>query len=189
MCRNSRYDLLLKLDGGPVETAVREALRGPLGELMAAAVGSEAPLYELSALISDEGAPRQPVHPDTPYQAEAPLYSIFMALQDVSVDMGPTLFLPGTNTEGAHSEYNAGEIRKAALLSKAPFVGSTLRKGDCSVFDSRTLHAGAQNAAGRRVLLYFTFANPAADLAKVSPGSIAPESRGRYRLADLRTAK
>eukprot|EP00747_Dinoflagellata_sp_TGD_P180426 gnl/TRDRNA2_/TRDRNA2_32871_c0_seq1.p1 gnl/TRDRNA2_/TRDRNA2_32871_c0~~gnl/TRDRNA2_/TRDRNA2_32871_c0_seq1.p1 ORF type:complete len:236 (-),score=22.90 gnl/TRDRNA2_/TRDRNA2_32871_c0_seq1:493-1200(-) len=49
LCRTSRYDLLLHLDSGPVEAALREALSGRLGDLMEALVGLEAPLYELAA--------------------------------------------------------------------------------------------------------------------------------------------
>jgi hypothetical protein len=53
-------------------------------------LGKDAPLYELSALISKPGSHRQPLHPDTPFggqtgaAGEAPLlFSAFVALQDV----------------------------------------------------------------------------------------------------------
>ena len=64
-------------------------------------------LYELSALVSEPGAPRQPIHPDNPHQERAPLLTCFVALQDISAPMGPTIFLPGTNTAEAHAAYEA----------------------------------------------------------------------------------
>jgi hypothetical protein len=70
-------------------------------------------LYELSTLISDPGSQRQVVHPDNPLLAGSPasaaasasngddsnnvpvLLTCFVALQDVTEDMGPTVYLPG----------------------------------------------------------------------------------------------
>merc|ERR1712032_174744 len=135
-------------------------------------VSSEAPMYELAASISDEGAGRQPLQLDTPFEAEAPMYTAFVALQDVSVEMGPRLFLPRSNTQKAYNDFMGGDMKKSALLQRLPFVGSTLRAGDCAVFDSRLLYADAQNIKGRRAMLYFTFAKPDANLSKFLPGSI-----------------
>ena len=41
---------------------------------------------------------RQPVHPDTVWHTSGGIVTLFIALQDVEADMGPTFFLPGTNT-------------------------------------------------------------------------------------------
>lgn len=183
LSRTARYDLLLQLNGA-VELAVRKTLSGALGELLAGVAAPTAPLHELAALVSDPGAPLQPIHPDTPYQPVAPLYSCFIALQNVTVEMGPTLLLPGTHTAEAHRRFKTSS---GEMLQTTPFIGSTLHAGDCAVFDSRLLHAGARNAATRRAMLYFTFANPAADLARLRRASIAPAMRGLYTLADLRT--
>jgi hypothetical protein len=43
---------------------------------------------ELSCVVSDPGAPRQPLHPDTHWEPAAPLFSVFMALQDIDETMG-----------------------------------------------------------------------------------------------------
>eukprot|EP00747_Dinoflagellata_sp_TGD_P018440 gnl/TRDRNA2_/TRDRNA2_126491_c1_seq1.p1 gnl/TRDRNA2_/TRDRNA2_126491_c1~~gnl/TRDRNA2_/TRDRNA2_126491_c1_seq1.p1 ORF type:complete len:412 (+),score=69.85 gnl/TRDRNA2_/TRDRNA2_126491_c1_seq1:100-1236(+) len=199
LCPKFRYDLLLYPDGGAGEGVLREVLRGPVGELMQAAVGLDAPLYEFAALVSHEGAPRQVLHSDTPFTddnntAVAPLFTVFVSLQDVSVEMGPTLYIPGTHTEKAHSEFfqpsSQGEMpaTKAALLRRTPFVISTLGAGDCAVYDSRVLHAGTENTAGSRVMLYFTFASPPSSdyqYRQAYKGSIASEARGRYRLTDF----
>lgn len=185
MCSKSRYDLLLQPDSGAVEAAMRQALAGPVGDLMKAAVGLNASLYELAALVSDNGAGRQPVQVDTPYQGEAPMYTAFVALQDESVELGPTLFLPGTHTAKAYADFMGGDKKRSDLLQQTPFFGSLLSAGDAAIFDSRLLHAEAQNVAGQRAVLYFTFAKPAADLSRGFPGSIAPEAKGFHRLADF----
>lgn len=186
-CGKKRYDLLLQPDSGVLETAMREALAGPLGELMKEKVGSDAPLYELAALVSDKGAWRQPVQVDTPYQDEVPMYTAAVALQDESVELGPTLFLPGTHTETAYNDFMGGDLKRSDLLKRTPFYGSMLGVGDAAVYDSRLLHANAQNVKGKRAILYFTFAKPTTDLSKVGgpPGSIAPEAQGAHRLADF----
>eukprot|EP00747_Dinoflagellata_sp_TGD_P216450 gnl/TRDRNA2_/TRDRNA2_88996_c0_seq1.p1 gnl/TRDRNA2_/TRDRNA2_88996_c0~~gnl/TRDRNA2_/TRDRNA2_88996_c0_seq1.p1 ORF type:complete len:264 (-),score=49.36 gnl/TRDRNA2_/TRDRNA2_88996_c0_seq1:265-1056(-) len=201
MCSSLRHNLLLRPEGGIVEAALREALHGPLGELMEAAVGSEAPLFDLAMMVSEKGAQRQPMHSDTPYQAQAPLYTAFVALQDISVEMGPTLFMPGTHTETAQDQFIGSEIDRQEVLQQAPLVVSTLRKGDVAVFDSRLLHAAEANTEGTRALFWFSFGNPAADLRDLDSepwdeaaaagrdegaGSIDPRARGRYHLADFR---
>lgn len=49
---------------------------------------ADAKFSELSCIISDAGAPRQPLHPDTHWEEVAPIYSIFLALQDIDESMG-----------------------------------------------------------------------------------------------------
>jgi hypothetical protein len=68
----------------------------------------DAPFTELSVLLSDPGAPRQQVHPDNQYQPVCPCYTVFIALQDIDADMGPTVFLPRSNTAQCHADFNAG---------------------------------------------------------------------------------
>eukprot|EP00746_Dinoflagellata_sp_MGD_P012817 gnl/MRDRNA2_/MRDRNA2_127450_c0_seq1.p1 gnl/MRDRNA2_/MRDRNA2_127450_c0~~gnl/MRDRNA2_/MRDRNA2_127450_c0_seq1.p1 ORF type:complete len:442 (-),score=101.73 gnl/MRDRNA2_/MRDRNA2_127450_c0_seq1:51-1376(-) len=186
-CGKRRYDLLLQPENKVLESVMREALQGPLGELMKREVGEDAPLYELAALVSDKGAGRQPVQVDTPYQAEPLMYTAMVALQDEDVELGPTLFLPGTHTENSYKDFVGGDGKRSELLSRTPFFGSMLSTGDCAVFDSRLMHANAQNVKGKRAMLYFTFAKPTTDLSQVGgfPASISPDARGGYRLADF----
>lgn len=188
LCTSNRYDLLLDPDeDGPLPAAMRSALAGPLGDLLEDALGPDAIMHEFSVLIADPGAPRQPLHPDTPFQEHAPLVTCFMALQDVTADMGPTIFVPGTHTEAAHGEFYGDNASKEALLGGVTVRASTLSAGDVSVFDSRCLHAGSENVSDtRRAMCYFTFANPRADLSGVTPGSIRPHARGKFTLKDLR---
>ena len=44
--------------------------------------------------------------PGCSWQAVAPLFTAFVALQDVRREMGPTVFLPRTHTEPAHTAFN-----------------------------------------------------------------------------------
>eukprot|EP00746_Dinoflagellata_sp_MGD_P024212 gnl/MRDRNA2_/MRDRNA2_156774_c0_seq1.p1 gnl/MRDRNA2_/MRDRNA2_156774_c0~~gnl/MRDRNA2_/MRDRNA2_156774_c0_seq1.p1 ORF type:complete len:332 (-),score=58.33 gnl/MRDRNA2_/MRDRNA2_156774_c0_seq1:522-1484(-) len=199
MCGDLRHNLLLQPDQGVVEATLREALSGPLGVLMETAVGLKAPLFDFAAMVSEKGASRQPMHADAPYQAKAPFFNVFIALQDVSIDMGPTLLLPRTHTESAYSTFVGSEKERHRLLQQVPLVAGTLKAGDVAVFDGRLLHAGTENVKGRRAILYFSFANPAADLSdlhtepwnadgaagKFQAGAIAPEARGSYYLRDF----
>jgi len=96
-----RSFLLTPLD----EPACHEGLRGllargsPLGDVFERACGGDDALfYDYNALRTERGSPRQPVHWDTPFQALPPLYTAFVALQDVTREMGATLFLPRTHT-------------------------------------------------------------------------------------------
>ena len=64
---------------------------------------------ELACLISEPGSQQQPLHPDTPYTPRPPLYAAFVALQDVDVEMGPTIYLPGTHTKEEHTAFQLVE--------------------------------------------------------------------------------
>ena len=58
---------------------------------------SQPELFELGALVSDPTAPRQPLHPDTPWGKRLSVVTVVVALCDVDLAMGPTLFLPRTH--------------------------------------------------------------------------------------------
>jgi ectoine hydroxylase-related dioxygenase (phytanoyl-CoA dioxygenase family) len=110
------------------------------------------------------------VHPDTPFFAnkEAVLYTCFIALQDVRLDMGPKTWYPGTHTGEAHAAFrddasasaSAGASGKDELLKTRQAVLGTLSKGSCAIFDSRCLHCGTANKSDdSRSLFYFSFKN------------------------------
>ena len=85
---------------------------------------------------------------------------VFLALHDVSAEMGPTIVLPRTHTEQAHREFNCGSGLGArrALLNAAPHRIPCPRRGDGLLLDSRVLHCGGDSRASeRRTLFYFTF--------------------------------
>ena len=158
--RRKRADLFLPYDNTVIQSALREAITNlrPLITILDDMEESGV-LHELSSIVSDGGSPRQCLHCDTPYlDGVKPLYTFFIALQDVEDDMGHTTFLPGTMTPEVHGIFNSGEKQKNNLIAMTPAFRSNLKKGDVAIFDSRLLHCGGANESEdkRRILFYFT---------------------------------
>lgn len=130
-------------------------------------------LYELAATVTDQGSDRQQVHPDLPFKQPAPLYVVFVALQDVSLAMGPTTFLPGTHTAATMQVWSQISQRDA-FLGKSKSVVATLMAGDAVVFDARILHCGNANEGATRALFNFSFRNGAVTGDLGYKGSIRP---------------
>lgn len=124
------------------------------------------------------------VHFDAPARC---LFTAFVALQDVTSEMGPTIFLPGTNTQVAHRRLQA---EPGVFLAGRERVVAVLGAGDAVVYDSRVLHCGGANKSEKtRALMYLTFRPPAVDPKGlgVEQHSIRAELVGQYRLGDFRT--
>lgn len=115
LCKHRRHDLKLDLRSPAVAAAVEQAIEA-VGPAAAAVLGPSAELFELGAVVADEGAHRQPTHPDTPWSRTAAACTAFVALQDVSATMGPTHFLPRSHTAAAHEAYNFGQPRRERVL-------------------------------------------------------------------------
>jgi len=181
--RHALGQMLLPPEKADFETDFEtNAAAGQLGELFRALVeggnpGSLAAMHEFSALVADPGAPRQPTHPDNKFESEgkgeAPLFTAFVALQDVDLEMGPTLMLPRTNLEAAHASFNEGGGEQKNFLEKCEYRSCCLKRGDAAVMDSRLLHCGTANTSDkRRVLMYVTFRNPKYGGPDVEQGSL-----------------
>jgi len=189
--QNQRCDLLLPLKGWRnLQLALHELLTSKNnllpGTIISACSGhDDATLYELSALISEPGSSRQPVHPDNPHQEEPPLFTVFIALQDIEMNMGPTSFIPRTHNAVAHAAYNDVPQGRDDLLRSRKSAVALLNVGDASLFDSRSLHCGGANNGATRVLLYMSFRNPRATEPIGNVGSIMPDIP-RMTLAELR---
>eukprot|EP00977_Amphora_coffeiformis_P004753 scaffold1019_cov172-Amphora_coffeaeformis.AAC.6 len=174
LLRQNRCDMPVPLGPEIVTQALDEVLvQSPVGGVIQNLLTEKAVLYELSCLMSDPGSQRQVVHPDTPYspQSDDPvLYTCFVALQDITLDMGPTTWLPHTHTLDMHDAFQdettphapgSTESRKDHLLRTQPAVLGTLPKGSCGMYDSRLLHCGGANQSDTsRALFYFSFKNP-----------------------------
>lgn len=211
LCRDSRWDMYLH-DEGVFHDALLDMFRdksGPLGRLFDDLFdGEDAGLHEFSALISDSGSVSQPIHPDSrhPHTEEGfsllgPMYTVFVALQNIEKCMGPTIFLPRTNTQAAHTSHQANVGEREKFLAGCEHRVSCLKKGDAAVMDSRCLHGGDANTstipytgtlstpgpAGRRVLMYCTVRHP-----KLYPLCVPPIPPGSkwagldINLSDLR---
>eukprot|EP01050_Picozoa_sp_SAG11_P011845 SAG11_NODE_1282_length_5310_cov_24.980426_5_plen_410_part_00 len=174
LSQRNRWDLFLRLDP-PVLSLLRGVLAS-ISQLLADLLTADALVCELATLITDGGAQRQPLHPDTILDGGAGLATCFVALQDVSLDMGPTLMIPRSHRDSALHELLGGKadraVREAELGAMAgPTVcvrGETLPvqqciadAGDVVLMDSRLLHCGGANVSGcRRRLLYLSLQVP-----------------------------
>jgi hypothetical protein len=182
LARTKRWDMYLP-NSGVIAAALDDMLaegeekkkgdceeNAPLGAFFRELFESDSSTFhELSSLTSDPGAARQQIHPDNAYQATAPLYTAFVALQDVTLDMGPTSVLLRTHVQGAHESFNEGGEVKESFLAQASFRNATLQRGDALIIDSRVLHCATANSSSlRRCLLYFTLVPP--DHAKNAAG-------------------
>ena len=183
LLRTNRCDLTIPVgtDHPIVTSALFESLsKSPIGAIISSIFGNDAILHEFSCLMSDVGSQRQVIHPDTPFiQGKGPvLYTCFIALQDVTLDMGPTTWLPRTHTKEIHDAFTAGTESKDELLKTQPAVLGLLPKGSCGIFDSRLLHCGSANKASdpskSRALFYFSFKNPTVGYTG-NPASIRAE--------------
>lgn len=184
-----RRDMTLPIGPEWAANALHSVLvESPVGATFEAILGKEAILREWSCLMSDPQSQRQVVHPDTPWQADPVLITCFVALQDVTLDMGPTTWLPGTHTEAAHLQFQDESGPKDDLLRTTPNVVGLLPKGSCALFDSRLLHCGGANNAlaqnNSRALMYCSFQNPNI-LNPGNPGSIRSDLIGKWTLSHL----
>jgi ectoine hydroxylase-related dioxygenase (phytanoyl-CoA dioxygenase family) len=173
-------------------------LKSPVGMTLANLIGKDAILYELSCMMSFPNSNRQVVHPDTPCNAqnEPVLYTCFVALQDITLDMGPTTFLPRTHNPAMHDKF-ADETKpidgtgscfpKDDLLQTQPSVVGLLPKGSCAIYDSRLLHCGGANISQKsRALFYFSFQNPKI-LNVGNPPSIRKDLIGKWNLKQMQS--
>ena len=189
------------LGEGPILDAMREALGegAPLGDLFAKMCGGEpAKLWDFFALRTEAGAQRQQIHADTPYQKVPPLFCAFIALQDITLAMGPTCFIPGTHKRTAmRKQFDNGlfDGGRSEMLAAARAEYALLSAGDAAFFDMRTLHAGMENLAEEdggapRYYLVLTFLNPNAKKQSVDEighrSNMRPGYVGLYTLGDVR---
>ena len=183
----TRFDIRLPYDN-IVSKATSSLLRrgGPLADALEALVGPEAELWECASLVSEAGAPAQTVHGDTFWDSEPCLYTAFVALQDIDLARGPTLFFPGSHLS-ATAQDDLEDDGPSALDPYGAEVGA-MRAGACTLYDGRLLHAGQPNSKGTRVLFYVSFKAPGADggLGNEAAHSIDADLFGRgLTLGDL----
>jgi len=211
MSRSFRYDVLLRFDDH-VLRVVRRLLHS-VAPLLMQTVGDDCALCELSGLVSDPGAIAQPVHHDTQFDGSNPRVSLLVALQDVTAQMGPTLFLPRTNTPEWHLAYLERGEQLEDLLESTPHVRGLLGAGDAILYDTRLLHCGGANTsnstaglgehgqsplmdgsdvacsmeAGMRRTLLVLSAQVEDGLNRMGHTSMIAGYRAKYRIADFRS--
>jgi hypothetical protein len=138
------------VDNAWLRAFVSEAIGGPEWEL-----------NRRSLLISFPGAEGQQWHVDGDHlvkRRHAPAHAInaFVALGDITLDMGPTELRPA-------SHFLTRKLFKMMMLARARKqlhapVMPTARSGDAVIFDYRTLHRGTANSSDRpRAMLELVF--------------------------------
>ena len=124
-----------------------------------------------------------------PFHAKPPLFSVFAALQDVTMDMGPTIFLPGTISVAEQGQWAKDDdiSRDAFLRAHTPYF-ALLKAGDVVVYDPRVLHCGAANDASRgstRAIFNFGFRHPEFSGNMGYTGSLRPGYVNKISLEDV----
>mmetsp|Transcript_47354 Transcript_47354/g.100626 ORF Transcript_47354/g.100626 Transcript_47354/m.100626 type:complete len:376 (-) Transcript_47354:201-1328(-) len=196
--RKHRCDLLLSLmpNEEDEEDITLEVLQKVLGEkgtlrpIYEELVSNDGEFYEFAAVITNPGSDRQQIHPDLPQRKEAPLYVIFLALQDITEAMGPTTFLLGTHTQKERSKFDDHQ-RKDEQLANANSRLALLNKGDAVLFDARILHCGNANeeeGGSTRAMFNFSFRNPKETGNLGYCGSMRPGYVGKMSLGDVGVA-
>ncbi|CAH0377009.1 unnamed protein product [Pelagomonas calceolata] len=159
----SRQALRFDLVRGIADTEPFSALAkgGPWCSTVRQALGVDMKLIKSGCVVAMPGCPRQPVHPDGKHLFDEGDHlpphciTVFVPLVDMSGDLGPTEFYPGTHRRDCPpQEYRAcetGDCEGVAFTSA--------KAGDAVMFDYRVLHRGGANSSTRqRPLLYFTYA-------------------------------
>jgi hypothetical protein len=191
--RSCRTDLLLSLTSPFVSGALEElfhAKTGKLRSLYESLVTTDGIFYELATVVTSKGSDRQCIHPDVPFQSTAPLFVVFLALQDVTTTMGPTTFLRASHTETANAAFDHKGDEFDSLLQEAQPVEACLETGDLVVFDARVLHCGNANLADTdRALFNFSFKSPLVVGDIGYKGSMRPGyTRRKIKLGDVLAA-
>jgi hypothetical protein len=194
----NRQDQFLSSASSEVRKGLTEAITA-LRPLLKETVTDDGMIHEISSFVADPGSPRQCVHCDTivlpcpqyPQASMDPIYTVFIAVQDIEDDMGHTQFFPRTHTPDVHLMWNSKGVQAntPAFIGVNPAVQSGLKKGDVSIFDSRALHCGMANKSNkRRTLFYFSVSKqqrwPLPDGLHGS-NSIRKEDRYRYQVKDF----
>ena len=197
---NKRYSLRLSPKCPIVSKALNEVC-SKFYPFLSEQVGANALLYELSVIISDSGSRAQQFHSDTQIlgrssEKDALLITIFVALQDVNEDMGPTLLYPRTHTRRFHELYfgkknSNATAQLAALGSVSAQTSMTLRQGSGFAMNSRLLHCGGANTSksSRRRLLCVSFLGSNGNVPHGSTASLIDEFKNKIRLRDIFTTK
>ena len=199
----TRWDVRLPWDE-LVRESVAEMMGGELGAALSTlSGGDDAMLFECAAIVSCEGAAPQIVHSDDVFSSAPRLHTAFVALQDVLAHHGPTRFLKRTHDGDAGStSHDSLAYNGTAFCEGEASVSAMLSSGDCTLYDSRTLHCGGPHrrappamAVTERVLFTISFRHTEVTKSELSngdvhgAGSILPLVAARQmRLGQLRTA-
>jgi len=114
-------------------------------------------LVEIASIFVHPQAAAQFLHPDTTYKkGDVRFVSVFIALQNITEEMGPLRLVPRSHRCQTLTE--DGESMAMPL---------PLSAGSAVLMDSRTIHGGGNHTGNlSRGVFYFTWAEPASEGAK-----------------------
>lgn len=149
--RGGRYQLYLPFTS-PFNSAAALGVSDPVLSVLHSYFGTQDfGIDHISVLTSTGGSEEQALHPDVPYFKKLHL-SVHTALDDITVDMGPTFFCPCTGEASSDWATNAG-IRMHALLTKdcvgASYIRQLTPQGMVTIYDGVTFHKGSANPSSK----------------------------------------
>lgn len=114
--------------------------------------------------------------------------TVFVALQHITEEMGPTVLCPRTHNLASHEAINQIplELRSSAETSQRfGAIHATCQAGTAVLMDSRLLHCGGANVVdrGSRRRLFYTSWQLPGNTPDGSTYSIRSELQGRLRLS------
>ena len=149
-------------------------------------LGDDAELVEYSSIVSMPGAGEQKMHPDAGMEhlndlkEWAKVYSIFVYLNDVDVDMAALDVRPGT-----HTHFHFLIPQEAMMLGSVPTVRMSVPSGSIVIMDSRCHHRGsANNSTKRRPVFYFSLKSKVGKPPTGPTYSIRDQYVGNFTLKD-----
>jgi hypothetical protein len=166
-------------DGSAVTTVLNESI-GHVRELLDIMLAPNAALVELAGMISLPGSEEQKWHCDVPFYdgkwGQNPLVlSVFVAMEDITVEKGPTCLYAGTHTEAFEIKTTPGKVLynsdgsvegpgenttslRRQRLAQETACYAPLKAGDMLIFDTKIFHYGAANHSSvQRDLLSLSF--------------------------------
>jgi len=115
--------------------------------------GPDFGIDHVSVLTAGSPSGNQSLHPDVPY-FKGLAVSVHTALQDVTLDMGPTYFCPCTGEALAREEWATSAAIKMQVLKARECLASghtpaLTRRGTVTIYDGAMFHKGLANGSGR----------------------------------------
>eukprot|EP01060_Flectonema_neradi_P023530 TRINITY_DN3179_c4_g1_i1.p1 TRINITY_DN3179_c4_g1~~TRINITY_DN3179_c4_g1_i1.p1 ORF type:complete len:314 (+),score=49.16 TRINITY_DN3179_c4_g1_i1:52-942(+) len=156
-------------------------------------VGANGLVEELAFMINDPGAKYQTWHADTVYTPKtAKMYSFFIALENITLDMGPTEVAPGITTpemiKVCEEDMSKSKISFCRnTISSVPNIGATMKAGDVLIMDSICQHRASENLSDkRRRLFYYTLASQDGERPDGSTFTLLHPYKSKLQLSDYR---
>jgi ectoine hydroxylase-related dioxygenase (phytanoyl-CoA dioxygenase family) len=161
-----RLDVRYGMDQAPFNDA-RIVSKPPWLPLIHSLIGSDAQLKYCGLILSMPGSIDQPYHGDGIHlfgnELQCPIHAVnvFIPLCDISRELGPTEFIPGSHLLSNAAILNDA-VSRAEGFSRLSSVAPLLSEGSVMLYDFRTIHRGTGNThqSQCRHMFYMLYAKP-----------------------------